>query len=88
MSAAGLDATFELTASPSRDVRVVVVDLDERGVGLVRDLRTVFPDVRLVAVGGDAPMRGAAMRAGAGAALPREATAKQLARAVVRLAEA
>ena len=85
LSLAGVDGAFDLTANQARDVRVVVVDLDQHGVGLVRDLRTVFADVRLVGVGGDGRMRVEAIQAGAAAALPRSATAKQLARTVVRL---
>jgi hypothetical protein len=85
LSAADVDRTFDLTGSWSRDVRVVVVDLDEHGVGLVRDLRTVFPDVRLAGLGGDVYMRRAATRAGASATLPRSTTPKQLARTVARL---
>ena len=40
---AGLDQTFALAASGSRDIQIVVVDVDLHGVGFVSDLRTVFP---------------------------------------------
>jgi ActR/RegA family two-component response regulator len=85
VSAAGVEGTFDLTASRTRDVRVVVVDLDEHGVGVVRDLRTVFADLQLVGIGGDAHILASALRAGATTALPRSATAKQLARTVALL---
>ena len=48
-----------LAGSRQRNVRVMVVDLDRYGVGLVRDLATVFPGVRIIALTNDPRRRNA-----------------------------
>jgi hypothetical protein len=81
------DAAFELSAVLSKHVRVVVVDVDEYGVQLVRDLRTVFPEVRVLALSNTASLRAAAKRSGAAKALPRTtpyATVKKTALALTQ----
>ncbi len=75
---AAVDRTFELTAAQDHDVSVIVVDVDRYGLAFVRDLRTVFPSVRIVALSASARTREQAKRAGAQATLPRKAPAKKL----------
>jgi hypothetical protein len=80
------DGTFMLASSRSRNVGVAVVDVDEYGVGLVRDLGIVFPSLRLVGIARGASMRARAVRAGAVLALPRSTPAAKAARAIERIA--
>ncbi len=82
---AGLDQTFALAASGSRDVKIVVVDVDVHGVGFVKDLRTVFPAIRVIAVATQPADRVRALRAGAVKALPRKTTSRQLAKAIAAI---
>ncbi|HUP31656.1 MAG TPA: PASTA domain-containing protein, partial [Gaiellaceae bacterium] len=77
--------TFALVASTARDVGIVVVDVDSYGVGFVRDLHTVFPTLRLIAISRKPILRGQSVRAGAVRALPRNVTAKQLAKAIAKI---
>ena len=49
----------------------MVVDADRYGVGLVRDLATVFPGVRIIALTNDPRRLAQAIRAGAAIAVPR-----------------
>ena len=81
-----IDASFELTGSWRRNVRVVVVDVDELGLRSVRDLRAVFPDLRIVALTSGPGQRRRALQAGATTAVPRAATPRRLAEVVARLA--
>src|SRR5438132_483696 len=53
IQAADPGVTFAATGSPQKNVQVVVVDADQYGLGFVRDLRTVFPTVKLVAITDD-----------------------------------
>jgi DNA-binding NarL/FixJ family response regulator len=80
-----LDGAFDLSASSSRDVRVVVVDIRRYGLQAIRDLRTVFPDQRIVAIATDRRLKLRALKAGADAALPPTATAAEVARAAAAL---
>jgi hypothetical protein len=80
------DQTFALTASPARDIGVVVVDVDAYGLGFVADLRTVFPSVRLIAIAREPATRTLAVRAGAVLALPRQTPARQMAKAITNIA--
>ena len=82
---ADLDQTFALAASGSRDVKIVVVDVDKHGVGFVRDLRTVFPSIRVIAIATQPADRVRALRAGAVKALPRNTTSRQLAKAIAAI---
>ncbi len=68
---------FDVVADRSHHVRVVVIDADRLGAGLVRDLALVFPDVRIVAISSSRRSRLALLRAGAAAAIP-PATAAEL----------
>jgi hypothetical protein len=85
-AAAGTDATFGLTGSATRNVEVVVVDVDRYGVTLVRDLRIVFPSVKLIALSNDPRRLAQAMRAGATVAVPRTTPPKDLAKLIAQLA--
>ena len=82
---AGIDQTFALAASASRDVKIVVVDVDVHGVGFVKDLRTVFPAIRVIAIASQPADRVRALRAGAVKALPRNTTSRQLAKAIAAI---
>ncbi|MGH3105160.1 MAG: Ig-like domain-containing protein, partial [Gaiellaceae bacterium] len=80
------DATFDVTGNTRRNVEVVVVDVDRYGLGLVRDLRTVFPDVKILALTNDPKLLARAVKAGATIALPRSTPDAQIARVIKRLA--
>ena len=85
-SAADADHTFDLIASTSDDVDVVVVDADAFGTRFITDLRAVFPNVRVIAISREPARRVLAVRAGATLALPRTTTARQLAKAIALVA--
>jgi hypothetical protein len=85
VSAGGVDAAFDLAAASSRNVRVIVVDVDEFGVGFVRDLHVVFPSVRIVALSGSRARLAAAKRVGAAVVLPRSTSSRTLAKVVGQL---
>ncbi|HZB22679.1 MAG TPA: Ig-like domain-containing protein, partial [Gaiellaceae bacterium] len=87
LSAAGSDETFGITASSARNVEVVVVDVDRFGVGLVRDLRIVFPMVKIIALSNDPRRIAQAMRAGATIAVARSTPPKELARLITQVAK-
>ena len=80
------DQTFELAASVSRNVGIVVVDADAYGVGFVGDLHTVFPALRLIAIARHPVVRQRSLAAGAVLALPRTTPPQELAKAIVRVA--
>ena len=65
---------------------MIVVDADQYGLGLVRDLRTVFPMVRLVVLTNDRKKLVPAINAGATVALPKSTSAVKLAKVVAALA--
>ena len=80
------EETWTVTGSPSRNVRVIVVDVDRNGLELVRDLRTVFPNVRIIALTNDPRRLAQSVRAGAAVAVPRTTPPKDLAKLINRLA--
>ncbi|MDX6439924.1 MAG: large repetitive protein, partial [Gaiellaceae bacterium] len=82
---AGLEQTFNLAASESHNVGLVVVDVDVYGVGFISDLRTVFPAIRVIAVATQPADRVRALRAGAVRALPRQTTSRQLAKVIAAI---
>jgi hypothetical protein len=86
VEAAGADA-FDVTGDPRKNVQVIVVDADEYGLGLVRDLHTVFPTVRLIVLSDDPRKLAAAIHTGASLALPRSTPADKLAKVVSKLAK-
>jgi DNA-binding NarL/FixJ family response regulator len=81
------ERTFALLSAQNHTVNVVVVDVDRFGIRFLRDLRTVFPTVRVVVLSDRRPLRGKIKRAGAFSILPRSATQPQLSRAI-RIASA
>jgi hypothetical protein len=83
---AALESTFTLAGNTSRNVGVVIVDVDRYGVGFVKDLRTLFPSIRLVAVASNSRELQQAARAGATLALPKSTSAAKLGRAIRGLA--
>ena len=82
----GADDTFRATASLGHDVVVVVIDADQAGISTIRDLHTIFPDVRIVALSGDPSLLSQAVPAGATVALPSSTSAALVAKTVSRLA--
>jgi hypothetical protein len=85
VSAPGIEPTFDAAANRKTDVRVIVVDVDAFGVGLVRDLHTVFPSVRIVALASTPRLLAGSLAAGAAIALPRATPPATLARVIERL---
>ena len=79
------DSAFSLTGDPKRNVEVIVVDVDQYSLSLVRDLRTVFPSVRLVVLTSDRKKLVAAIAAGATIALPKSTPTVKLAKVVASL---
>jgi DNA-binding NarL/FixJ family response regulator len=71
VSAPGVEPTFDAASNRADDVRVIVVDVDEFGVSFIRDLHTIFPSVRIVALSASPRKLAASLRAGAVIALPR-----------------
>ncbi|MBI4171450.1 MAG: Ig-like domain repeat protein, partial [Actinobacteria bacterium] len=85
-SASRPERTFQLAGATDRNVGVVVVDVDVYGLGFLRDLRLVFPDLRLLALGSSPATLGRAVQAGANLALPRGTPSGELARMISELA--
>ncbi|MFL5945446.1 MAG: Ig-like domain-containing protein [Gaiellaceae bacterium] len=83
---AGVEPTFDAAANRNRDVRVIVVDVDEFGVGIVRDLHAVFPAVKIIALAAGPKTMAAALKAGATIVLPRSTPPATLAKIIQRLA--
>jgi hypothetical protein len=81
------ERTFALLSARNRTVDVVVVDVDRFGIQFLRDLRTVFPTVRVVALSDRRALRSKIQQAGVFSILPRSATQAQLSRAI-RIASA
>ncbi len=77
------EETFALAAAERRDVRVIVVDVDEYGISFLRDLRTVFPSMGLIAISSDPVTLARAAHAGASLALPRSIRREKLASTIV-----
>jgi hypothetical protein len=84
-AAVGEDA-WTLTGDSNRNVEVIVVDVDRYGLQLIRDLRLVFPTVRILGLTNDPRRLGQAVRAGATIAVPRSTPPKDLAKLIKRLA--
>ena len=74
------NTAFELAGDPKKNVGVIVIDADQYTLGMIHDLRTVFPSVKLVALSNSAARRAKAVRAGATVALPKTTTAPKLAK--------
>jgi hypothetical protein len=85
VSAGGVEPTFDEAASRARDVRVIVIDVNEFGIGLVRDLHTVFPSVKIVALASGPRLMAGALKAGATVVLPSSTSRATLAKVIKRL---
>jgi DNA-binding NarL/FixJ family response regulator len=81
------DPTFDAAANRNRDVRVIVVDVDELGLPMVRDLHTVFPSVKIVALAAGPKTMARALKAGATIVLPRSTPPATLAKIIRQLAK-
>jgi hypothetical protein len=78
------EGVFDLASRD--DTRLLVVaDVDEYGLPLVRDLRTVFPTLRILAIAAGADTRTAALRAGADAAVDSSVPDSEIARLIARM---
>jgi DNA-binding NarL/FixJ family response regulator len=64
---------------------VIVVDVDRYGLQLVRDLHTVFPSLKIVALTNDPRRLAQAVRAGAAVAVPRSTPPSDVATLIRRL---
>jgi large repetitive protein len=83
--ASSVEPTFDAAANRGRNVRVIVVDIDQFGVSLIRDLHTVFPSVKIIGLTSRPKTMVAALRAGASVVLPRSTPSPKVARVVRRL---
>ena len=78
------DDTF--AAAGTANVTVVVIDLDQYGLATLRDLHTLFPEIRLIALSDNPKTLGRAVVLGATVALPTSTPSQQLAALIGRLA--
>jgi hypothetical protein len=88
VSANDVDKAFDLAGAGSGDVQVMVVDVDEFGIGFVRDLHVVFPSMKIVALSRDPKLLVAALKAGATVALPSSTPSPTLAAVIAKLLRA
>ena len=74
--AASADAAFAFVGDPKRNVRVIVIDLDQYPVNLVHNLRILFPSssLRIVVLTNNAKKRARARDVGANVYLPKRTT--------------
>jgi hypothetical protein len=77
--------TWAIAGSQERNVQVIVVDVDRYGLQLVRDLHTVFPSLKIVALTNDPRRLAQAVRAGAAVAMPRSTPPADVAKLIRRL---
>ena len=85
VKATGVETTFDAAANRKTDTRVIVVDVDEFGLAFVRDLHTVFPAVKIVALSSSPRTMSRALKAGAVIALPRSTPPAMLAKVIQKL---
>jgi hypothetical protein len=85
VSSASIEPTFDAAANRRTDVHVIVVDVDQFGVGLISDLHAVFPSAKLVALTSSPKLMVNSLRAGASIAFPRSTPAPTLVRVIQRL---
>jgi hypothetical protein len=85
VATAGED-TFAAAATLGANVGVIVLDVDQYGLPMLRDLHTLFPNVRLVALSTSSTRLARAKALGATAALPTSASPPQVAMLIDRLA--
>ena len=83
---ASRQTAFSLAGAPHKNVQVIVVDVDVYGPALIRQLKTVFPMMKIIAIS-KSPLRLVqSIRAGATVALPKGLPPKKLARVIAGLA--
>jgi hypothetical protein len=82
----GVEPTYDAVSNRNRDVRVIVVDVDEFGVQMIHDLHMVFPSVKIVALAAGPKTMRASLKAGAKVVLPRATPASRLATVLRKLA--
>jgi hypothetical protein len=87
MLVSGVEPTFDATANRNRDVRVLVVDVDDLGLATLRDLHAVFPSVKIVALAAGPRTMAASLKAGARIVLPRSTPPTKLAKIIQQLAK-
>jgi hypothetical protein len=85
VSSASIEPTFDAAANRRTDVHVIVVDVDQFGIGLISDLHAVFPSAKLVALTSSPKSMVDSLRAGASIAFPRATAAQTLVRVIQRL---
>jgi hypothetical protein len=85
LSTADENATFLLAGDTNLNIQAIVVDVDRYTLSMVHDLRTVFPNIPIVALTDDPQKLSRSVAAGATVALPRSTPADQLAKVVRRL---
>ncbi len=85
LRATNVDRAFDLAAANNGSVGVMIVDVDELGVGVIHDLRVVFPSLKLVALSSSPQQLAAAKRAGANVTVRRAAAKQKLTKVVTRL---
>ena len=81
------EETWTITGAQTRNVQVIVVNVDRYGLQLVRDLRVVFPTVRLLAMTNDPRLLKQSVRAGAAIAVPNSTPPKSLVKLISQLAK-
>jgi hypothetical protein len=81
----GIEPTFDAAASRRTEARVIVIDVDAFGVAMIRDLHTVFPSTKIVALTSGPKQMAASLKAGAAIALPRSTPAPIISRLITRL---
>jgi hypothetical protein len=80
------DDTFMTAGTLGANVSVIVINIDQSGLAMIRDLHTLFPEVRLVAVSGNRRTLRSAVALGATVALPATTPSRQLSTLIGRLA--
>ena len=78
-------AAFLLAGNAGLNIQAIVVDADKYSLSMVHDLRTVFPNIPIVALTDDPLKLSRAVAAGATVALPLSTPPDQLAKVVRRL---
>jgi hypothetical protein len=81
----GEDSAFDAVGAGSNGVQVMVVDVDQFGVGFVSDLHTVFPGLRIVVLSRSPKTLVKALKSGATVALPSSTPNSMLAAVISRL---
>ena len=85
VSSASIEPTFDAAANRRTDVRVIVVDVDAFGVGLISDLHAVFPSTKIVALTSGPKQMIDSLKSGRFVALPRSTPAPVLTRVITSL---